>query len=146
MMRQFIFLLLSVAMLASCSDQKPAAKESKFAVFIAQYKEINIDTFRVYSTADILSDTFKFKGVLIDTSFVKQFPERLTFNFQYEREYYACFKFSIDSNRIGLITRTPGDYSPSSIKLLVFDKQKDSLVDFFELADNWHDAEDERIK
>ncbi len=145
-MRLCIFLLLSVIIFGSCADHKPVVKESKFAVLVAQYKEINIDTFRVYSTSEILSDTFKFKGTLIDTIIVKQFPKQLLYNFQFDKEYYACFKFFIDSNRTGLITRTPGEYTSSSIKLLVFDTQKDSIVNFSELADNWNDAESDMIK
>jgi hypothetical protein len=145
-MRQCIFLLFAVVVLGSCADQKAVVKESKFAGLISQYKEISIDTFRVYSTSDILSDTFKFKGSLIDTSFIKQFPKRLLFNFPQDKDYYACFRFSIDSNRIGLITRRPADFTSSSIELLVLDSRKDSIVDCFELADTWYDAEDDMIK
>jgi hypothetical protein len=145
-MKQCLFILIAVFAFVSCINNSAVVKKSKFENFIAQYKEISIDTFRVYSTSDTYSDTFKFKGTLIDTSFIKQFPKRLLFNFPQDKEYYACFKFSIDSNRIGLITRTPGDYTSSSIELLVFDKGQDSIVDCFELADTWYDAEDDSIK
>jgi len=56
--------------------------------------------------------------------------------------YFATYKFDIDANRTGLLTRSPGQYDASSIKLLIYDKQKDAITDYFEVAELWGDAGD----
>jgi hypothetical protein len=49
----------------------------------------------------------------------------------------------MNGGRIGLITRTPGEYEPSSIKLFVLDTVKQKIADdIIELADTWGDVGD----
>ena len=67
-------------------------------------------------------------------------------NFSEQPSLFAIYQFDIDNNRLGLITRTPSDYLPSSIKLFVFDKTKDSITSYIELAENIGDAGDVSIK
>jgi hypothetical protein len=59
---------------------------------------------------------------------------------------YAIYKFAIDTNRLGLITRTPSDYEPSSIKLFIYDKRNDSLTSYIEIAERWGDEGDYMVK
>ncbi|GAB3919323.1 hypothetical protein [Mucilaginibacter boryungensis] len=103
------------------------------------YQPINIDTFKVFSAENTDSAGYKFKGKRIDTTLLYLLPKGILWD---DTECFAVYKFTIDKNNIGLITRTPGQYSTSSIKLLVYDKRKDTINDFFELAEKWGDAGD----
>jgi len=112
--------------------------ESKYKKLLSKFETINVDTFYVYSTYNYDN----FKGKRIEKSEAKLFPnEILEENFSLDEiDIFACFKFSIDSTKIGLIARTPSMYSPTSIKLFVYDKISDSLISYIEIAEIWGDA------
>jgi hypothetical protein len=59
---------------------------------------------------------------------------------------FSTYKFAIDSNRLALISRSPSEYVPSSMKMFIYDKRKDSLTSYFELAELFGDAGDVMIK
>jgi hypothetical protein len=73
---------------------------------------------------------------------VSLFPKELAEQYVNDNGYFACYKFSIDSTKTGLITRTPSTYEPSSIKLLILDKHKDAITEYIELAETFGDAGD----
>jgi hypothetical protein len=109
---------------------------------LTKYKDISFDTLHVFSSTELESNRYKFKGTQLDSADVLLFPKELAEQYVNDNGYFACYKFSIDSMRTGLITRTPSTYEPSSIKLLILDKRKDTIVDFIELAETFGDAGD----
>lgn len=82
---------------------------------------------------------WKYQGNLIDTSLL----HLLTPDYMgHEPLFYACYKFDLDNNTIGLITRTPSEYESSSIKLFAYHKKTNTMTFETELAENWGDAGD----
>jgi hypothetical protein len=143
-----LFYLSTLILLFSC-DQKPAkqqqaktSKASKFKSLLTKYKDISFDTLKVFSSAELESRQYKFKGKQLNSADVSLFPKELLELYSNDNGYFACYKFHIDNKRTGLITRTPSTYEPSSIKLLIFDKQQDAITDFIELAETFGDAGD----
>jgi hypothetical protein len=138
-----VFILVFGCNQTSTKQQRPdMLKESKFKNLLTKYKTISFDTLKVFSVEDVENDTYKFKGTHLDSNDVKLFPAPLSEQYVIDNGYFACYKFSIDSNRTGLLTRTPSTYEPTSIKLLIFDKQEDVITDFVELAETVGDAGD----
>lgn len=120
------------------NEVKPKAEKSKYGHLIDKFETIDIDTFHVYSTYDYDG----FKGIELEFDDVELFPkEILSENFpENEIEIYACYRFNIDSSKIGLIARTPSMYAPTSIKLFIYDKKVDSIISFIEVSETWGDA------
>lgn len=123
-------------------QQPDLPKESKFKSLLTKYKDISFDTLQVFSSEELESSQYKFKGNQLDSADVSLFPKELAEQYVNDNGYFACYKFIIDSNRTGLITRTPSTYEPSSVKLLIFNKQPDAITDFIELAETFGDAGD----
>lgn len=136
----FVFILLLVA----CSgEKKEAAPETKDAAIynelLSLYEEVSgKDTIAVFSVEDPEQTNFRFKGFALDSSFVRLLPAAVQHGTN--DGYYACFKFSLDSSTIGLITRTPGKYVSSAICLLIFDKQKQAMIAGYELAEHFGES------
>lgn len=122
---------------------KPTGKQaaSKYEALLNLYQPITITTFRVFSTTNFYDNAYKFKGKQIDDSMVGLLPKKML-STDDGASYFATYKFAIDANRTGLLTRSPGQYDASSIKLLIYDKQKDAITDCFQVAEKWHDAGD----
>jgi hypothetical protein len=124
---------IAVLFCLGCNNAKLAAKkESKYANLLALYKIINIDTLKIFTIENLDSVGYEFKGTKIDTSLFSLLPKKIL---QDTMPVYSIYKFNLDSLRTGLITRTPGEYKSSSIKLLIYDKQKDAISDYFELSE-----------
>ena len=83
-----------------------------------------------------------YEGIHIDSIDVALLPSALSEQYANNNSFFACYKFSIDSNRTGFITRTPSTYESSSIKLLIVDRQQDAITNFIELAEIFGDAGD----
>ncbi|HLG02609.1 MAG TPA: hypothetical protein VI731_03380 [Bacteroidia bacterium] len=127
----------------SCSDNNNSvATESdtltRFERLLAKYKLISFDTLKVYYDRE-QGVKGKYSGTPLANDEIDLLPDELPGRSNHE-EFYACFKFPIDSSRIGLITRTPSTYESSSIKLLVYDQKADSILYHVELAEEWGDA------
>jgi len=109
---------------------------------LKKFKQVSIDTLKVYSAEDLESNSYKYKGKPLDSVDIALFPKEISGLYESDSSFYACYQFNIDSTRIGLITRTPSEYISSSIKLFLFDKKADAITNYFELADQWGDAGD----
>lgn len=146
-MRKLLYFTI-LTLLSSCSheetkqQQADTQKESKFKILLVKYQDISFDTLQVFSSGELENKQYRFKGTQLDSAEVSLFPPSLSEQYYYDHGFFACYKFSIDSIRTALITRTPSTYEPSSIKLLLFDKQKDSITDYIELAETFGDAGD----
>ena len=118
-----------------------AAGKETLKRFTSKFEHISIDTFKVYSSDNLESGNYKFKGVKLDSAEVALLPNNLIERFKFDKDFYACFKFQIDSTYSGLIVRTPSEYMPSSIKLLILDNLEEKVIDsFIELAESIGDA------
>lgn len=136
-------LLLSLVSFFSClqdSNQTAIKNESKFSSLLTKYKDISFDTLKVFSSDNTELDTYKFKGVQLDSVDVLLFPESIA-NLNGPGEVFAaCFKFFLDSSRIALLTRVPSTYQSSSLQLFIFDRNSDSITNIIELAEMVADA------
>ena len=142
-----LFYLITIIALYSCnkktetlSSPKIEVKiESRYSQLLKKFKNISLDTLKVFSDEDYKT----FKGRKLDSLDVILFPKEIAeAHFIDPPGIFACYKFTIDSNRIGLIARTPSEYVPSSIKLFVYSKEKDEITNYIELAESWGDAGD----
>jgi hypothetical protein len=138
--------LTSLVLLFSCNPREEKQlkaeikKESKYNRLLSKYKKISIDTLKVYSPEELKDE---FNGFELDSADVILFPTDIAQQyFNDPPGLYAIYKFAIDDNRTGLITRTPSKYAPTSIKLFFFDKVKDTITSYIELAENLGDAGD----
>ncbi|MCS3800068.1 hypothetical protein [Niastella sp. OAS944] len=140
-----LFYLICLYAVCSCGQQepinaKPGTKESKHKKTLAYFFNIGIDTLEVSSPQDSSS---YFYGKEIDSAGAMMFPEDIRQrHFSDPPQLFGIFKFAIDSNRLGLIARTPSEYVPSSIKLFFFDLKKDTITNYIELGETWGDAGD----
>lgn len=147
-MRNTLF-ILSLVLLLSCSQESNKGaiqKESKFSSLLTKYKDVSFDTLKVFSADDTETDTYKFKGVQLDSLDVLLFPESISYLYSQQEAFTACFKFPLDSSRIALITRIPSTYQSSSLRLLIFDRNSDSITNIIELAEMVGDAGDAYTK
>lgn len=140
-----LFYLLCLCAVVGCGEQepinaKPGTKDSRHQKTLAYFYNVGIDTLEVGSPRDSAS---LFYGKEIDSSGAMLFPEDIRKqHFNNPPGLFGVFKFAIDSNRLGLIARTPSEYESSSMKLFFFDLKKDAITDYFELGETWGDAGD----
>lgn len=142
--------LLAIVIFTSCNEktnnkQKILPKTitvSKYKKLLSKFKTIAIDTLEVYSSEDYGI----YKGIRLDSLDAILFPKEIADDYFIEHDLYACFKFEINSTKIGLLTRTPSTYVPSSIKLFIYNKTLDNISEYIELAESWGDAGDALIK
>jgi hypothetical protein len=112
--------------------------ESKYKKLLSKFKTITIDTIKVYSSIDYEN----YKGIRLDSLDAILFPKEIAEAYFDEDDLYACYKFEINSTKIGLLTRTPSMYVPSSIKLFIYNKTLDRITEYIELAEVWGDEGD----
>jgi hypothetical protein len=148
-MKKELLYLLIVTLFSCDQGQKTDTtvdikKESKFKKLLSKFKDVSIDTLKVYSP-EYSSEklTGEFIGTELDSTDAILFPNDIALQHFIDMPgLYAIYKFQLDSNTLGLITRTPSEYFPSSIKLFYLDRKKDSITSYLELADSWGDAGD----
>ena len=146
-MHKVLYVALAT-MLISCGNsagdqiRKENAFTSSTEALLSKYHTISFDTLLVFSTDNPESAGFKYKGSPFDSAEMLLLPKSFIDKYPADNGFHACYKFFIDSRHIGLITRSPSAYVASSIKLFVFDTEKDSITNYAELAENWGDAGD----
>lgn len=148
-MKQLLYLFI-IIIFFSCEEKpkntgKVVAKtirDSKYKNLLSKFKNISIDTLEVYSSEDY----GKYKGIKIDSLDAILFPKEIVEAYFLEHDLYACYKFEINSTKIGLLARTPSMYVPSSIKLFIYNKTEDNISEYIELAESWGDAGDSMEK
>lgn len=151
-MKKTLIYFFIVTLLSCDQNQNPnttldTKRGSKYEKLLSKFKDIEIDTLRIYSP-EYSSDSSEklngeYIGIELDSTDAILFPNDIAQqHFNDPPGLYAIYKFKVDSNTLGLITRTPSEYVPSSIKLFYFDKIKDSITSYLELAETWGDAGD----
>jgi hypothetical protein len=116
------------------------APQSKFQQLLTKYKDISFDTLEVFAVFDMERPVYKFSGAKLNNAEMDLLPESL--GVKEPGSFFACYKFPMDASKVGLITRTPGEYSATSLKLLILDTKFDSIVSYFELSELSGDAGD----
>ncbi|MFY0252956.1 hypothetical protein ACDQ55_03285 [Chitinophaga sp. 30R24] len=144
---KYLSLLLLATFLFACqaanNTSTPGSQDTASASvsdLLKQYKPIKADTLSIESQYEEEAEKgWAYEGALLDTTFLRLFPSE----FQQEGgQFYACYKFNLDANTIGLITRTPSEYSSTSIKLFAWHKQNNKITFETELAEIFGDAGD----
>lgn len=122
------------------SNSPAVEKESRYAEMLKKFKAVSFDTLKVYYR---YGDK-RFLGKELTLKETKIFPLGIEENYFGELSgVYACYRFEIDSTRLGLIARTPSEYESSSVKLFIFDKKADKVLDnYLELGQMFGDAGD----
>lgn len=122
------------------STSPVAEKESRYAEMLNKFKMVSFDTLKVFYSYD----NKKFKGKELTLKEAKVFPLGIEENYYGDLSgVFACYRFEIDSTRMGLIARTPSEYESSSVKLFIFDKKTDKILDnYLELGQMFGDAGD----
>lgn len=110
---------------------------SKNQKFLDKFKTIDFDTLKVYSSDNVYDDkNFEYRGNLLDSIDAKIFPKNVIVNDIDKIDTYAVYKFKIDENYLALIARTPSEYWSSSIKLFIYNKKNEKIIDFVEVAES----------
>ena len=141
-----LFLLASILLIA-CVQSKPIVelkanektltKNQRIEQF---YKPYYFDTLKVYSTQYLDDSNFVFRGKKLDSAQLSLFPYPFSFYYDEEQPIYACYRFKIDNNNVGLITRVYSEYTSTRIQLFVYDKLKDTIYNYRELAEDFGDG------
>ena len=118
--------------------------KSVHAETLKKFKALVFDTLKVFY--DYGSKAFSGKELTLQEA--KLLPIGIEENYFGKLSgVYACGRFDIDENRLGLIARTPSEYESSSVQLFFFDKQKDQfLPEYIQLGEVFGDAGDAFIK
>lgn len=124
------------------SKQSNSHKELSFENLLKNYAEIPFDTLKVFSSYKLDDTQYRFKGVPLDTADVALLPKNLLDEYPSENDYFACYRFALDDNTVGLVTRTPSIYEPSSVRLLIYDRKTNRITNQLELAEVFGDAGD----
>lgn len=128
------------AQVSTNSDLPQESAPSNFSLLESSFETVPTDPFYIYSSWETEADTFLFKGKLLDKSQKTMLPEFFQSDEPSDETYAACHKFKISENLVGLFIREPGEYSPTQIKLYLFDLSKDSIVQSRHVADVFGDA------
>jgi hypothetical protein len=146
-MRVFVCLVTALCLFAcgqTATEQPVKQQESKYKHLLTEFKNKDFDTLHVISSAD---SGREYLGVALDSLQNTLLPQDIAQqDFNEPPSVFAVYKFPIGHNQFGLIARTPSEYESSSIKMLFFDQEKDSITSYIELADFWGDAGYSNVK
>jgi hypothetical protein len=138
----FLTLVLLVACSNEPSEKSVLNSSGKKHTSLDLYNDLDPDTLYVYSDDGRRDKNYPFTGKNIDSNIISILPYHIKQNGLLNEEFFACYKFPVDSTRTGLITRVPGEYDPSRITLFIYDALADSVTKQVDLADVFGDAGD----
>ncbi len=119
---------------------EPQPAQSLPSGILASFSDRFFDTLWVYATADGKGE---FEGVPLDSAAAAKFPPEIAGkHFSNPPGLFALYRFPLVPGISGLLARTPDWYAPNSLKFFYFDRQKDSLTSYVELAQRWGDGGD----
>lgn len=151
-----IIALISIAVCnSSCSNKNtdgqkvPEKQDSivirdsiklRFTNLLSRYSDIRVDTLQVFyeSGSEEKSNYF---GKQLDSSSIKLILGALP-EVNYTGNFYATYKFDIDTSYLGLITRVPSFYESTALVLLIYNKRFDCICNHVDLAEDFGDAGD----
>lgn len=143
-MRNSLFAITISFLVIAChtnSDNKPIfntatlqaaaatyTPSNKYAKLLAQFPVIHFDTLALVPPEE--DSSRRFKGRDIDSSYWSLLPADM----YHAEEVGAISQFAIDSNSVGLLIRRMGEYSYSSLVLMVYNRKTDKITEWTELA------------
>ncbi len=138
MKKTLIITTLLFSIFVSCKQESKV--ETKFEKLSKFYNDTTFSELFVYPNKSNDDALFVFKGKQIDTTVFHLLTEKVTQGLPWTEGFYGIYSFNINSEHVGLITRTPGAYSPTKISLWIYDLKNDSITNNIELADIFGDA------
>ncbi|KAA2245087.1 hypothetical protein F0L74_03760 [Chitinophaga agrisoli] len=124
-----------------------AAVTDAYQPLLSRYRDVSFDTLPVFPADTPDDTTYQFHGHLLDSTAVQLLVKDVGGETHTRHDgFFACYKFSMDSGRIGLITRVPSEYLSSSIQLFILDPRQQKITDHVELAEDFGDAGDAMTK
>jgi hypothetical protein len=137
--------------LADTKEFNPKEEEKTTNSFLKTFKDTTFNELHIWSKC-AQNGCGKYTGTEIKQTEYKLLVGDSTATELIEQEWllYACYKFKIDTNLIGLIVRMPSQYLESSIVLFVYNKLNRKFYKSVELADafgdeGWHFTKESRI-
>lgn len=76
----------------------------------------------------------------VGAEFLSLFPPQLKIGNTKKPEVFAVEKFKVDKNTTALITQNPGDYSLTSLNLILYNHRAEAVSALLEVADETGDA------
>lgn len=141
----------AIIVIVGCND-KPRTETlgkrgPRFANLLNKFQDVTFDTLEIYSSDGGDNQRKKYNGIVLDSSEAILFPPEIARrHFSNPPGLFACYKFQLDSSTTALLARTPSEYDATSIKLFIYDIQKDSITTYKEVAESWGDAGDSMTK
>lgn len=139
-----LFFTLPACQTSTSTTVEAPAPKKNYADLLSSYSPLSIDSLLVYYTDSEVKE-HKYYGTALDSTLLNLLPP----NYDAENrfgEFFACYKFEIDKQRTGLITRVPGEYVSSRLDLLIYNAGTDTIEDQFMLADVFGDAGDVYVR
>jgi hypothetical protein len=137
----------------ACKQPKAAAPEEEtdalpsplasgdYTQLLARFKPIIFDTLKIASPGNLASGKDDlYKGVPLDSLEVKAMFPGESGNKNGDPQFFAAYRFDIDDIKMGLLVRGPSHDTSSSIRFLVFHKEKNRFINYGQLADSWGDG------
>ena len=133
-MKKTIFLILTIITLVSCkqTNNNENTNYSKLSKF---YKDTTFVEMIIYPDTAYNDLLYFFKGNEIDSNTFSLLSDKVTNSLPWTEGFYGNYSFKINNQYIGLITRTPGEYSSTMISLWIYDIKNDSITNNIKLAD-----------
>ncbi|HQF28016.1 MAG TPA: hypothetical protein PLH61_08825 [Bacteroidia bacterium] len=122
--------------------QHNAIETSKFDRLSAFYKDTIFTEMFLFPDTSSNDSLYVFRGNQIDSVTFNILAESVTQGLPWTEGFYGIYSFKINNKYIGLLTRTPGEYSSSKISLWIYNTIKDSIVNNLQLANIYGDAGD----
>jgi hypothetical protein len=136
----------------ACKQPKPVPEQETDALvsplashdytqLLARFQPITFDTLKIVSPGNLGEGKDDlYKGVPLDSLEIKAlFPEESSSKSENSR-FFAVYRFEIDAIKMGLLVRGPSHDDPSSIRFLIYHKQKNRFINYGQLADSWGDG------
>jgi hypothetical protein len=135
-----LFSILVLTIFFGCNNNKET-RTRDFGRLLSKFEPISFDTLKIFYGFRGEQNS-RFKGNALDSNDLSLLPVSLRpkEGALWSDRYFACFKFPVDSARTALITRTPWIYESSSLSLMVYDKNADSILYQFEVGQDWADV------
>lgn len=145
---KYISCALLPVLLCACHPLVPPktddALHQRMTHLLEKYKPLCFDTLTIDTPGNGGFDnySYRFHGCkTLDSTEIALLPDAANM-FNNGDPVWACFRFPMDSGRIGLITRGGGEYGATQVHLLVLDTATAMIGHAAMLEESWGDAGD----
>jgi len=138
-MRKTILVILTSFIIVACRQNNDIEK-THFNRLSTFYQDTTFADIFIYPDSAYIDSIYFFRGNQIDSTTFNLLTENVTRGLPWTEGFYGIYSFKINEQYKGLLTRTPGEYSPTVISLWIYDIKKDSIVNNIQLANIFGDA------